>query len=94
MQRSTCISYACQRSPWLAEQRFLQLASAPKKLYAFLDLFKIHIDAMYEQTSWGLDMKEKKDELLTHANARYLIATHVHIQVHVPQRGREKRMPS
>jgi hypothetical protein len=48
----------------------------------------------HEQSSWGLDMKEKKDELLTHANARYLIATHVHIQVHVPQRGREKRMPS
>ena len=71
-------------------------------MYAFLDLFKIHIDAMYEQSSWGLDMKEKKDKLLTHANARYLIATHVHIHihihvhvhVHVPQRGREKRMPS
>ena len=32
MQRSTCISYACQRSPWLTEQRFLQLASAQTNL--------------------------------------------------------------
>ena len=62
-------------------------------MYAFLDLFKIHIDAMYEQSSWGLDMKEKKEELLTQANAQYLIATHVHIHVHVPQRGRDKRIP-
>ena len=47
----------------------------------------------HEQSSWGLDMKEKKEELLTQANAQYLIATHVPIHVHVPQRGRDKRIP-
>jgi len=31
--------------------------------------------AMHEQSSWGLDMKKKKEELLTHTNARHLIAT-------------------
>jgi ribosomal protein S18 acetylase RimI-like enzyme len=47
----------------------------PKQILdACLDLFKINMGAMYEQSSWGLNMKEKKEEL-THSNARYLIAT-------------------
>ena len=43
-------------------------------LDACLDLFKSNMGKLYEQSSWGLDMKSKKEEL-THETARYLIVT-------------------
>ncbi len=43
-------------------------------LDACIDLFKANMGKLYEQSSWGLDMKSKKEEL-THETARYLIVT-------------------
>ena len=56
--------------------RFYNSAKAlpEKTLDACLDLFKANMSEMYEESSWGLDMKAKRNEL-THPNARYIIAT-------------------
>lgn len=43
-------------------------------LDACLDLFENNMGEMYKNSSWGLNMKEKKDEL-THEKARYLIVS-------------------
>ncbi len=46
----------------------------PQILDSCLNLFKANMGTMYEKSSWGLDMKAKREEL-THPNARFLIAT-------------------
>lgn len=39
-----------------------------------LDLFECNMGDLYRQSNWGLDMKEKKDEL-EHKNAKFLLVT-------------------
>ncbi len=41
-------------------------------LNSCLNLFQENMSEMYKKSSWGLDMKEKEEEL-THENARYLL---------------------
>lgn len=43
-------------------------------LDACLDLFENNMGEMYKKSSWGLNMKEKKEELI-HEKARYLIVS-------------------
>lgn len=45
-----------------------------KQLESCLGLFQNNMGEMYKRSSWGLNMKEKKDELM-HPHARFLIVT-------------------